>query len=268
MVNPNDHMLSVVIGGSEGIGAAVATRLVARGDDVVIASRSQDKLDAALAVLERSRQRPEQRIGSSPLDVTDADGTTAVIDGLVAEFGAPDLVVNTAGYAHPGWLDEIPAEDVRGMVELNLLGTINLSRAVVPHLTSAGRGTIVLTSSLAGLAGVFGYTVYSATKFGIIGFGEALRREIAPSGVKVHVLCPPNTLTPGFDTENRYKPAEVLAAEEKAATMTPEAVADEVIRGLGRKRFLIVPGRGNRFAAWAIRHLPRVVDRELRRPTP
>ena len=259
-------MLSIVIGGSEGIGAAVALQLVERGDDVVIASRSQAKLDAALAQCEDVRQTPDQLIAMRELDVTDADALSQIVDALVAEVGTPDLVINTAGYARPGWLHELPSDDIRGMVDVNLLGTVHVARAFVPHLVEAGSGKLVLTSSMAGLAGVFGYTVYSATKFGVIGFAEALRREIAPSGVSVHVLAPPNTLTPGFDTENQFKPAEVLAAEEKASTMTAAAVAADLLKALSRKRMLIVPGRSNRLAAWAIRYLPRLADRELRRP--
>lgn len=259
----------MVVGGSEGIGFAAAERLASRGDDVVVLSRSEAKLAAAVARLESVRQRRDQVIESRSLDITDAAKTSRVIDELVATHGVPELVVNTAGYARPGWLGEIPADDVRGMVEVNLLGTINVARAVCPHLQSAGRGTIVTTSSMAGLAGVFGYTVYSATKFGVIGFSEALRREVAPYGVRVLVLCPPNTLTPGFETENLFKPAEVLAAEEKASTMTADEVAHDLLRALHKRRgFLIVPGRGNRLAAFAIRHVPRIVDRELRRPDP
>lgn len=257
----------MVVGGSEGIGLAVAERLTSRGDDVVVLSRSEAKLAAAVTRLVAVRQRPDQVIESRVLDITDAAETSRIVDDLVTARGTPDLVVNTAGYARPGWLDEIPATDVRGMVEVNLLGTINLARAVVPHLQAAKRGTIVTTASMAGLAGVFGYTVYSATKFGVVGFSEALRREIEPYGVRVRVLCPPNTLTPGFDHENLYKPVEVLAAEEKASTMTADEVADDLLRALTRRRgFLIVPGRGNRLAARAIRHLPWLVDRELRRP--
>ena len=84
----------------------------------------------------------------------------------------------------------------------------------------------------------------------------------------MRVLCPPNTLTPGFEEENRFKPAEVLAAEESVRTLTPEQVADELMRALRRKRgFLVVPGRDSRLAALAIRHAPAVVDRALRRPS-
>jgi 3-dehydrosphinganine reductase len=249
-----------VFGGSEGIGLAVAGRLVAQGYDVVVLSRSQAKLDTATARLgEGARSRA--------VDVTSEASVREAVDALVAEVGVPDLVVTTAGYARPGYLEDLPSEDVTGMVATNLVGTINVARAVLPHLRSNGGGTIVTTSSMAGLAGVFGYTVYSATKFGVIGFSEALRREVRPYGIRVLVLCPPNTLTPGYEEENRFKPAEVLAAEESVGTLTPEQVADALTRALRRRRgFLVVPGRDSRMAAVAIRYLPSVVDRALRRP--
>lgn len=254
------HQRAFVFGGSEGIGLAVARRLAAGGTEVVLLSRSQAKLDAAVDEI-GPRARARQ------VDVTDATAVAAVVDALVAEVGVPDLVVTTAGYARPGWLDELPAADVTGMVATNLFGTINVARAVLPHLRAAGGGTIVTTSSMAGLAGLFGYTVYSATKFGVIGFSEALRREVRPYGVRVLVLCPPNTLTPGFEEENRHKPPEVLAAEESVRTLSPEQVADALMVALRRRRgFLVVPGRDSRLAARAIRHLPGVVDRALRRP--
>lgn len=254
------HQRAFVFGGSEGIGLAVARRLGAAGTEVVLLSRSQAKLDAAVDEI-GPRARARQ------VDVTDATAVARVVDALVAEVGVPDLVVTTAGYARPGWLDELPAEDVTGMVTTNLLGTINVARAALPHLRAAGGGTIVTTSSMAGLAGLFGYTVYSATKFGVIGFSEALRREVRPYGVRVLVLCPPNTLTPGFEEENRHKPPEVLAAEESVRTLSPEQVADALMVALRRRRgFLVIPGRDSRLAARAIRHLPGVVDRALRRP--
>ncbi len=258
--------LALVFGGSEGIGLAVAERLVTEGRQVVILSRSAAKLDVALARL-RAAGAAGERAQARAVDVTDADAVRTVVDELVVVLGVPDLVVTTAGYARPGYLEDLPADDVTGMIATNLLGTINVCRAVLPHLRARRGGTIVTTSSMAGLAGVFGYTVYSASKFGVIGFSEALRREVRPYGVRVLTLCPPNTLTPGFEEENRHKPPEVLAAEESVATLTPEAVADTLIRALRRRRgFLVIPGRDSRFAAVAIRHLPFVVDRALRRP--
>ncbi len=258
-----------VFGGSEGIGLAVAQRLSAAGSDVVVLSRSQDKLAVAVRRLEHVSTRPGQLLRARSVDVADGPAVRSAVDALVAEDGVPDLVVTTAGYARPGYLEDIPDGDVAGMVATNLVGTIEVARAVLPHLRAAGGGTLVTTSSMAGLAGIFGYTVYSATKFGVIGFSEALRREVRPYGVDVRVLCPPNTLTPGFEEENRHKPAEVLAAEESVRTLTPEQVADALLRALRRGGgLLVVPGRDSRLAALAIRHAPAVVDRALRRPAP
>lgn len=253
---------ALVFGGSEGIGLAVAQRLVAAGTDVVVLSRSERKLVDAVGLLEAQRTGPDQVIRSCAVDVTDPDAVVAAVGAIAV----PDLVVITAGYARPGYLADLPADDVVGMVATNLTGTIHVCRAVVP-LLSAG-STVVTTSSMAGLTGVFGYTVYSATKFGVVGFSEALRRELAPVGIDVRVLCPPNTRTPGFDEENRHKPAEVLKAEEKVGTLSADEVADALMRALGsrRRRFLVIPGRSSRLAATAIRHLPGLVDRSLRRP--
>lgn len=257
---------ALVFGGSEGIGLAVARRLVTAGTHVVVLSRSEEKLAQALAVLEARRTGPGQVIRSSVVDVTDPASVSAAVLEAVELVGVPELVVTTAGYARPGYLADLPEADVAGMVATNLMGTIHVCRAVVPHLASGS--TVVTTSSMAGLTGVFGYTVYSATKFGVVGFSEALRRELAPAGIDVRVLCPPNTRTPGFDEENRHKPAEVLKAEEKVGTLSADEVADALMRALGsrRRRFLVIPGRSSRLAATAIRHLPGLVDRSLRRP--
>lgn len=257
---------ALVFGGSEGIGLAVAERLVAAGTDVVVLSRSERKLREATGVLEAHRTRPGQVIRGRAVDVTDPDAVEVAVEDSLEAIGLLNLVVITAGYARPGYLADLPAADVAGMVATNLTGTIHVCRTVAPRL-SAG-STIVTTSSMAGLTGVFGYTVYSATKFGVVGFSEALRRELAPAGIDVRVLCPPNTRTPGFEEENRHKPAEVLKAEEKVATLSAEQVADELVRALGsrRRRFLVIPGRSSRLAASAIRHVPGLVDRSLRRP--
>ncbi|HVK29681.1 MAG TPA: SDR family NAD(P)-dependent oxidoreductase, partial [Nocardioides sp.] len=117
------HQRAFVFGGSEGIGLAVAGQLAAAGTEVVILSRSEAKLGAALA------QLGDDALARA-VDITDAAAVQAVVDALVAEVGVPDLVVNTAGYARPGWLEDLPAEDVTGMVATNLLGTINVARAV------------------------------------------------------------------------------------------------------------------------------------------
>jgi 3-dehydrosphinganine reductase len=247
-----------VVGGSEGIGLAVAQRLATSGVEVAIFGRSGEKLRAANESLGGTAYVAQ-------LDVTDADATRGALDRAVAELGTPDLVVSTAGFARAEWFHEAPLDNVRAMMETNYLGTVHVCHALVPHLVEAGRGTIVTTSSMAGVTGVFGYAGYSASKFAVVGFSEALRRELRPHGVHVATLCPPNTRTPGFDEENRTKPAEVLAAEEKVKTLEPEQVADYLLKVLPSKPRLVIPGLDGRLGHSVIRHLPRLAERMLRR---
>lgn len=258
--------LAFVVGGSEGIGRAVATALAARGIDVAILARSPAKLATAVSALEAARTAPAQLILSRSLDVRDPHATVAVIDDLVASVGTPDLVVNCAGFARPGYLADLDVAYLEAMMATNYGGTMHICSAIVPHLIRAGRGTIVNTSSMAGLFGVFGYTGYCASKFAVRGFSEALRRELRPYGIRVSVLCPPNTRTPGFDEENRHKPPEVLAAEERVATVEPEFVAEQLLRRLPSDPFLIIPARDGRIAYALGRFAPALVDRALRRP--
>jgi 3-dehydrosphinganine reductase len=249
-----------VVGGSEGIGLAVARRLALQGAEVAIFGRSEDKLRTA-----RESLATGGRTYVGRLDVTDAAATGTALDAAVADLGVPDLVVCTAGFARAEWFHEAPIDNVRAMIETNYLGTVHVCHALVPYLLEAGRGTIVTTSSMAGLTGVFGYAGYSASKFAVVGFSEALRRELRPYGIHVATLCPPNTRTPGFDEENRTKPAEVLAAEERIRTLDPDEVADYLLKVLPRRPNLVIPALDGRLGHSVIRHLPRLADRMLRR---
>jgi short-subunit dehydrogenase len=147
---------------------------------------------------------------------------------------------------------------------VNLHGCWNTVQALLPQL-KANRGYIVNTSSMAGLIGVFGYTDYCASKFALVGFSEALRSELKPHGVTVTVLCPPDTDTPGFATENQTKPAETRAISASSKMMSADAVADALIRGMARKPLLIIPGAEGKFAVLVKRLLPGLVERVMDR---
>jgi 3-dehydrosphinganine reductase len=258
--------LAFVVGGSEGIGLAIAQALVRQGVEVAIFGRSEDKLRAAGALLDtEAADASGATTYAGRLDVRDAAATAGVLDEAVAALGVPDLVVTTAGFARAEWFAESPLDNARAMIETNYLGTVHVCHALVPHLVAAGRGTIVTTSSMAGLTGVYGYTGYSASKFAVVGFSEALRRELHPHGIHVATLCPPNTRTPGFDEENRTKPREVLAAEEKVKTLEPAQVAEHLLKVLPSRPKLVIPGFDSRLGHRVIRHLPWVAERMLRR---
>jgi 3-dehydrosphinganine reductase len=232
---------------------------------VVVFSRSTEKLDAARVSLTAGAPDADDRVHTVPLDVRDEAGTLDVLGRAVDDIGVPQLVAITPGFARAEWFGEVPLDNVNAMLATNLSGTINVCQAMVPHLRSAGAGTIVTTSSMAGLTGVFGYAGYCASKFAVVGFSEALRRELHREGVRVTTLCPPNTLTPGFAEENRDKPAEVLAAEEKVKTLRPEQVAEHLLKVLPGNPRLVVPGFDSRLAYLALRLLPGLAERVMRR---
>ena len=121
-------------------------------------------------------------------------------------------------------------------------------------------GIIVNTSSIAGFLGVFGYADYCMTKFGIIGFSEALRSELKQHNIKVQVLCPPDTDTPGFEAENKNKPAETIAIGGKAKLLKPEFVAAIVLKEMQKKSFLIIPGLDGKMTRIIKRFFPWLID--------
>ena len=246
-----------VVGGSQGIGLAAARRFAASGAELVLFARREALLHRA--ALDLRARHPALRVSLRPLDVCDPRAVRAVMDEVVGTVGPPDLLLNCAGRARPAHFDEIPEGQVEETLRLNFLGTWYTVRALLEPLV-ARRGIVVNTASLAGLTGVFGYTDYCASKFAVVGFSEALRRELGPRGVRVHVLCPPDTDTPGLAEENRRKPPETAAISARARVLSADAVAEALVRGLGRRRLLIVPGFEGRLAVLAQRLAPGLVD--------
>jgi len=260
-----DKALVFIPGGSAGIGLATAKRLVGLGADLAIFARRPDGLAAALAELEPQRRRAAQRLIATPLDVGDAAQVRAVLGTAVTELGTPDLLINCAGRALPDYFERIDAAQLDETLRVNLGGAWHATQVVLPHMRTRRRGTIVNVASLAGLIGLFGYTDYAASKFALVGFSEALRNEVARDGIRVAVLCPPDTQTPGLERENLTKPAETHAASAGASLLSAEQVADALLEGLARGRFLIIPGRQARFGHLIKRLFPGVVARVLDR---
>jgi NAD(P)-dependent dehydrogenase (short-subunit alcohol dehydrogenase family) len=248
-----------VVGGSMGIGLAAARQFAARGAHVLTFARRLEPLQEAVLEIERNRRDDSQRVELRVLDVCEADSVSTVMNESVSSFGPPDVLFNCAGAAWPGYFEEISQEQLSHTMRLNLHGSWSTVQALLPHMKQRG-GTIVNTSSLAGIIGVFGYTDYCAAKFAVIGFSEALRSELKRYGIRVFVLCPSDTDTPGLAAEGRSKLPETAAVAAVARLMTADAVANELLRGMERRRLLIVPGIDGRFVALAKRLLPGLVE--------
>ena len=251
-------------GGSSGIGLSTAKLLAAEGASVIIFARTQDTLEAALTKVEGERVTAAQRFACRQLDVTEHASVTAVMTEAVRSFGVPDILINCAGRALPHYFEDISFEQFDETMKTNLYGAWSAISVLVPHMRAKG-GTIVNVSSLAGFVGVFGLTDYCASKFALVGLSEALRQELRRYRIMVSVLCPPDTDTPGLANENIFKPAETKAVSGAAKLMHPDDVAAELVKGIRRGSFMIVPGTEGRLALTMKRHLPRVVDLIMRR---
>jgi short-subunit dehydrogenase len=260
-----ESTLTFVTGGSTGIGRAVATRIAARGGDVAIFARRAAPLEAAAEAITRQRRQATQRVACRQLDVADADAVSRGLGTAVEELGTPDVLINCAGRALPNYFDRIPLAQLDETMRINFYGCWHTAQALAPRMRARGSGYIVNVASLAGLIGVFGYTDYAASKFAVVGFSEVLRSELAPHGISVSVLCPPDTDTPGFERENINKPPETRAASAGASLLTAEQVADDLLAGMAKRRFLIIPGRSARLAHLEKRLAPRLVERILDR---
>jgi NAD(P)-dependent dehydrogenase (short-subunit alcohol dehydrogenase family) len=247
-----------ITGGSSGIGLAVAGLAAAAGANVLIFARDETRLKQAAEKIRSVRRDQKQKVAWHALDVTNVAVILPAFWRNVEQFGPPDILFNSAGQARPNYFEKINAEQFDATLKLNLYGTRHAIAAALPHMKPGGY--IVNVSSVAGLIGVFGYTDYSASKFAVIGFSEALRAELKPRGITVSVLCPPDTDTPGLEAENVTKPAETRAISANARTIPAEAVALALLRGMAKKKFLIIPGLDARLSVLVKRLAPGLVE--------
>jgi 3-oxoacyl-[acyl-carrier protein] reductase len=177
--------VTVISGGSRGLGLALVEALVARGDRVATFSRGgSPPLDALVAA------RPEQ-VFASRLDAGDPAAVRAFVAAVVARFGRIDHCVANAAVAREGVLATTPDADIEALLAVNLAGAIVLVRECVRQLlVQGGGGSVVLVSSVVAARGSPGLAVYAATKGGLEAFGRSLARELGPRGIRVNAVAP------------------------------------------------------------------------------
>ena len=251
--------LVYITGGSSGIGFAIAEEFLAKGASVLIIARDTEKLQTAQKKLaEKISSSEKGRIEICSVDISKFDDVSSVLKDKLESVGIPDILVNGAGMAYPNYFDQIPHDIFVKTIEINLIGTWNVISAVVPAMKSRG-GHLVNISSMAGFVGTFGYAAYSASKFGIIGFSEVLKGELKPFGIKVSILCPPDTDTPQLEEEDRTKPPETKAISGNVKLMKPEKVAKILLQDMQKGKFMILPGMMNKITYVLKRLLPGLV---------
>ncbi len=172
-----------ITGTSSGFGRLLTERLLERGDRVAATLRKAGALDDLKA-------RHGERLWIAPLDLTDTDAIRSTVDRAFAELGRIDVVVSNAGYGLFGAAEELTDAQIRDQIDTNLIGSIQLIRACLPHLRAQGGGRILQVSSEGGQIAYPAFSLYHATKWGIEGFVEAVRQEVAPFGISLTLIEP------------------------------------------------------------------------------
>ncbi len=241
-MNIFESKIALVTGGSSGIGLALAKALVAKGSHVAILARRRELLDGAVKELEALKVQGDQKILAIQSDVTQKMDVEKALTGFVSKHGVPDFVFNSAGVAHPGKFEDLGDDIFHWMMDVNYFGTVNILKVLVPLMQKRSSGHIINISSIAGFIGVYGYTAYGASKFAVSGFTDALRSELKPEGIQVSIVFPPDTDTPQLTYESQYKPAVTKIVAGSASLMTSGAVATEILRGVEKNKYVILPG--------------------------
>ena len=177
------HKTWFITGTSAGFGRTMTEMLLANGDRVAATLRKADALDDL-----KARYGDALRIAT--LDVTDAAQVRRAIDGAFADLGRIDVVVNNAGYGLFGAAEELNDDQMRAQLETNLLGSMHVIRAALPHLRAQGGGRILQISSEGGQIAYPNFSLYHASKWGIEGFVEAVAQEVAPFGIAFTIVEP------------------------------------------------------------------------------
>ena len=230
-----------ITGGSTGIGLALARAYARLGAHVAIFARDEGKLRAARTLIEDARRAPRQQVLALALDVGDEAAVRARTAEAMAQLGPPDILINSAGIIANDRFDNLSGDTIEAILRTNVMGMVHVTHALLPAL-KARRGQIVNLSSVAGLMGAYGYTAYGASKYAVVGLSECLRSELKPDGVTVTVVCPPEVDTPMVAVEEATISPESRAVKQLAGVLNPDAVARTIVKGVGRRRFRIIPG--------------------------
>ena len=215
---------AIVTGGSRGIGPYIARALARQGTNIVLAARDAERLEAVRKEVESLGVKAI----SIPTDVNLADDRRNLIEQASSGLGEIDLLVNNAGIEPTSAFVDIDESRIVDTIDTNLTSCLLLMRAVLPAMVERGKGQVVNIASMAGKIPIPYDSIYSATKFALVGASHAVRSELRGTGVGVSVICPGFVVDAGMYADAVAETG--VAAPAIAGTSRPEQVADAVVR--------------------------------------
>ena len=252
--------VAVVTGAAGGIGAALALQLAEKGCHLALA----DVNGAGLAKVAAKAQAYGVKVSTLVLDMGQAESAQGLLDHVRAHHGRATVLINNAGVALGGQFEQVSEEDFDWLMSINFGAVVRLTRVFLPLLQQSQAAQIVNMSSIFGIIAPPGQTAYSAAKFAVRGFSEALRHELEAGNSSVRMtLLHPGGVRTGIATSARL-PASVTAQEiklhqknwQKALRLSPEAAARRILRGIERREPRVLVGDDAVAASWIQRLLP------------
>lgn len=248
----------IVTGASSGIGRETALAFARAGAHVVLAARNER------AMRELLDANPDLREHTHAIatDVTNDADVEKLVAGTLSRFGRVDILVNNAGIGLRASVAETRPEDARRLMDVNFFAALRSIREVLPHMKRQGSGQIVNVGSVLSVLATPRNSIYSASKFALRAFSDALRLELRDAGIEVIFVMPGYTDTAFFDHLTRYSgPARVSSIRGHA----PAKVADAILRACAQhKREIVLTGFG-KFGVWMKKLAPRLLDWSLAR---
>ena len=259
---------AVVTGAASGIGRAIAVSLARRGCNLALADIDEAGLVGTAAMVQQHGMRVSRHL----LDVSDRSAVAQFPEIVASEHGGVDVLVNNAGVAVGGTFEQVSDEDFDWLFEINFWGVVRMTRAVMPLLRASGEARVVNISSVYGLVAPPEQVAYSASKFAVRGFSEALRHELEGSGIGVSVVHPGGVAT--LIAEKARVPASVSEEEiaqrrakyRKLLRMPPSVAGETIVRGIERRESRILVGSDAKAISLIARLWPGSYWKVLRRP--
>jgi short-subunit dehydrogenase len=253
-----ENRTAVVTGAASGIGRAIAVSLARRGCNLALADIDETGLSGTADLIASNRIR----ISRHKLDVANRESVAAFPQTVKAAHAGVDLLVNNAGVALGGYFQDVKEEDFEWLFNINFWGVVRMTRAFMPLLRASDDARLVNVSSLYGLIAPPGQTAYSASKFAVRGFSEALRRELDGSKIGVTVVHPGGVATSiarNARPPAKATPEEVAAAQarmNKLLTMPPAQAGEIIVNGIERRKPRVLVGSDAKFTSVIERLMP------------
>jgi short-subunit dehydrogenase len=244
---------AIVTGASSGIGREIARQLAQQGARLVLVARREDRLRELADEIMAAGGHAQWVAG----DITNPAVRARAIDAVRSSHGGLDILVNNAGIGALGLFEDADPERVRRIMEVNFFALVEMTRLALPLLKQGNRPIVVNLGSILGHRGVPHNSEYSASKFAVHGFSEAVRAEWVRDGIDVLVVSPGTTETEFFD---RVIQRTSRPSWPEHTPVTAAAVARQVVRAIRRGRHEIVPYRWGKVLVWLNRLSPRLVD--------